>query len=252
MGNAASMPSVSEQYRHLSGRVKNVLSSTGYRTCEVGHLVAEAARIVSQQLSHDLIRSPAIGGEQLMQTKPTVTFDDLPVDATIRDAAMEHIAVLEAFHDRITGCHVVISQPHHHHRSGTLWSIRVDVVLPGAEIIVNHEHSLDHTHEDVTVAMRDAFLAVRRQLEEHCQRHSGIVKRHTERARGRISKFFPERGYGFLETPDGREIYFHEHAIPAGRLHDVTVGTLVTYTEEDGEQGPQAASVRLSRRSKTR
>jgi hypothetical protein len=79
---------------------------------------------------------------------------------------------------------VVVALPHRHHRSGRLWSIRVDVVVPGADIVVNRDHPLDHAHEDVHVALRDAFLAARRQLEDHARRRRGAVKRHAGQADG--------------------------------------------------------------------
>jgi cold shock CspA family protein len=96
--------------------------------------------------------------------------------------------------------------------------------------------------------MRDAFLAAKRRLEDHARRQRGDVKRHAGRARGRITRLFPERGYGFLETPDGREIYFHEHAVDADVLRQAAVGMPVRFTEEEGERGPQASSVHLLRR----
>jgi cold shock CspA family protein len=180
-----------------------------------------------------------------MQTEPTVTFDDIPLDEHVRDEVLEHIAALEEFHGRITGCHVVVSQPHRHRRSGRLWSVRVDVIVPGADVVVSRDHPRDHAHEDVRVALRDAFLAARRRLEDHARRQRGDVKRHASPAHGRISRLFPERGYGFLETPDGREIYFHEHALGTDGLREAAVGAAVSFTEEDGDKGPQAASVQL-------
>ena len=99
-----------------------------------------------------------------MQTEPQVSFDDLPVDEAVRDAALDHIAQLERLSDRITGCHVVVAQPHRHHREGRLYSVRVDVVVPGGEIVVNRDQHLDHAHADVYVALRDAFLAATRIL----------------------------------------------------------------------------------------
>jgi len=113
-----------------------------------------------------------------MQTQPQVSFDDLPVDDAVRDAALDHVAQLERFSDRITGCHVVIAQPHRHHREGRLYSVRVDLVVPGGEIVVNRDHHLDHSHEDVFVALRDAFDAARRRLEDHVRRLRGTEKHH--------------------------------------------------------------------------
>lgn len=180
-----------------------------------------------------------------MQTQPQVSFDDLPVDDAVRDAALDHIAELERFSDRITGCHVVVAQPHRHHREGRLWSVRVDVVVPGGEIVVNRDHHLDHAHEDVYVALRDAFDAARRRLEDHTRRMRGVEKAHVARAHGRISQIFPLQDYGFIETPDGREIYFHRHAISDQEFRAADVGTPVFFSEEPGDDGPQAAAVQL-------
>jgi cold shock CspA family protein len=169
------------------------------------------------------------------------------VDEAVRDAALDHIAQLERLSDRITGCHVVVAQPHRHHREGRLYSVRVDVVVPGGEIVVNRDQHLDHAHEDVYVALRDAFLATRRRLEDHMRRMRGAEKAHRPRARGRITQIFPLQGYGFIATPDGREIYFHRHAISDQDFRMADVGSPVFYTEEEGDEGPQAAAVHLER-----
>jgi cold shock CspA family protein len=182
-----------------------------------------------------------------MQTDPQVSFDDLPVDDAVRAAALEHVAHLERFSDRITGCHVVIAQPHRRHRAGRLYSVRVDLVLPGGEVVVNRDHHLDHAHEDVFVALRDSFDAARRRLEDHVRRMRGAEKPHAPRARGRISRLFPLQGYGFIETPDGREIYFHRHAISDHDFRLADVGSAVFFSEEEGDEGAQAAAVQLVR-----
>ncbi len=180
-----------------------------------------------------------------MQTQPSVSFDDLPIDEAVRDAALDHVAELERYSNRITGCHVVVAQPHRHHREGRLYSVRVDLVVPGGEIVVNREHHLDHAHEDVFVALRDAFDAARRRLEDHVRRMRGEEKAHAPRARGRIAQLFPLQGYGLIETPDGREIYFHRHSISDGEFRLADVGTPVVYSEEEGDEGPQASIVHL-------
>jgi cold shock CspA family protein len=180
-----------------------------------------------------------------MQTQPQISFDDLPVDEAVREAALEHVARLEKTYDRITGCHVVIAQPHRHHREGRLYSVRVDLVVPGSEIVVNRNHPADHAHEDVYVALRDSFDAARRRLEDHARHLRGAVKRHLPRAEGRVTQIFPLQGYGFIETSDGREIYFHRHALSADDFRIVDLGTRVHFTEEEGDEGPQAASVEV-------
>ena len=180
-----------------------------------------------------------------MQTEPQVSFDDIPVDEEVRAAALEHIDKLEEFCDRITGCHVVVAQPHRHHREGRLYSVRVDVRVPGNAIVVNRDHHLDHAHEDVHVALRDSFAAVRRRLEDHVRRMRGGVKSHASRAEGRIAQLFVPLGYGFIEAADGREIYFHRHAVSDHDFQRMEIGSAVFYGEEEGDEGPQAAFVQL-------
>ena len=52
-------------------------------------------------------------------------------------------------------------------------------------------------------------------------------------------------GYGFLKTPDGREVYFHRNSVLDGRFEDLTLGSEVRFVEEVGEKGPQASTVAL-------
>jgi len=182
-----------------------------------------------------------------MQTQPQVSFDDLPVDEQVRDAALDQVAALERLWGRITGCHVVIAQPHRHHRRGRLYSVRVDLVVPGGEIVVNREHPLDHAHEDVFVALRDAFRAAGRRLEHHVRHLRGAEKAHAERPHGRISQFFPLDGYGFIKTPDGRDVYFDRNALSDPDFRVADVGTPVSFTEEEGDDGPQAIAVHVTR-----
>ena len=182
-----------------------------------------------------------------MQTLPQVSFDDLPVDEQVRTAALEHVAALERLSDRITGCHVVIAQPHRRHRMGRLCSVRIELVVPGGEIVVNRDHHLDHAHEDVFVALRDAFAAAGRQLEDHVRRLRGAEKTHAERPRGWISQLFPLEGYGFIEAPDGREIYFHRNSLSDVDYRLAEIGTAVFFSEEEGDEGPQAVRVRVAR-----
>lgn len=178
-----------------------------------------------------------------MQTQPQVSFDDIPVNEAVRDAALDHIAQLETVYGRITGCHVVVAQPHRHHREGRLYSVRLDVRVPSGEIVVNRDHHLDHAHEDVFVALRDSFDAAKRRLEDHVRRLRGAEKAHAPRARGVVTQIFPLQGYGFIETPDGREIYFHGNAISENDFRMIDVGSPVWFSEEEGDEGPQAASV---------
>jgi ribosomal subunit interface protein len=96
------------------------------------------------------------------------------VEARIREKA----AKLERFHDRIIGCTVVVEAPHRHHHKGKLYSVHIDISVPGADLVVDRAKPLDPSHEDVYVAVRDAFNAAARQLEDHTRRMRGDVKSH--------------------------------------------------------------------------
>jgi len=105
-----------------------------------------------------------------MQTEPQISFDGVPADPAIRAAVLEHVEQLESLSGRITGCHVVVAQPHRHQRAGRRYSVRIDVTVPGGEIVVNRDHHPDRAHDDLLVALHDAFHAARRRLEDHVRR----------------------------------------------------------------------------------
>jgi cold shock CspA family protein len=71
------------------------------------------------------------------------------------------------------------------------------------------------------------------------------VKLHEGSPHGRVTKLFPDEGFGFLKTPDGREIYFHENSVLDSGFGGLEIGTEVHFAEELGEKGPQASTVRL-------
>jgi len=102
------------------------------------------------------------------------------VEARIREKAVK----LERVFDRIEGCAVTVEAPHRHHHKGKLYHVRIDIAVPGEDVHVGHTGPLDQAHEDVYVAIRDAFDAAVRQLEDHVRRMRGDIKSHTPGASG--------------------------------------------------------------------
>lgn len=84
---------------------------------------------------------------------------------------------LESIFDRIVSCHVVVEAPHRHHQGG-LYAVRVELGVPGEHIVAGRSPAEHAAHADAHVAVRDAFRAVRRQLEDHIRRARGDVKSH--------------------------------------------------------------------------
>lgn len=150
------------------------------------------------------------------------------------------VAKLEHVYDRIERCDVVVERPHQHHHQGQRVRVRVTVVVPGPDIVVSQDHDLDASHEDAYVALRDAFHAARRQLEDHARRLRQDVKTHVEPEHGCVTYLDAEGEWGYLES-EGRQVYFHRNSVlGAERLE---IGDEVRFMEERGAKGPQASSV---------
>jgi cold shock CspA family protein len=175
-----------------------------------------------------------------------ISFHNLDRSETVEDRIREEAAQLDEFCDHIMSCRVVVDVPHQHHLTGNMYQVRVDIKVPGEEIAVTHEPpEHDPFYQNVNVAIRDAFASAARRLEDYVRRQRQDTKHHESAAHGRVSKVFPERGYGFIETPDGREVFFHAHSVLGEKLANLAIGTKVTFTEEPGEKGPQASTVRI-------
>lgn len=111
-----------------------------------------------------------------MQIPLQVTFRDMPASAAVEARIREKTDKLNRFYDRIMSCRVVVELAQRHKHQGKLHSVRIDLTVPGAELVANHAQ-----HEDVYVALRDAFGAIARQLEDYARRTRGEVKTHATR-----------------------------------------------------------------------
>lgn len=177
-----------------------------------------------------------------------ISFRGIPSSPAIEEDVRVHALRLERYHQHVMGCRVIIESPHRHHHQGKLYHVRINLAVPGTELVVSRDPSEHQAHEDVYVAIRDAFDAARRRLEDQSRRQHGAVKQHAPPARARVRRLFPREGYGFLETPGGREIYFHRHSVLDDAFGRLEVGTYVEFVEEPGENGPQASTVRVGTR----
>jgi len=173
-----------------------------------------------------------------------VKFRNMPHSDAIEAKINEKSAKLDRFYDRIMGCRVVVEETQRRHHQGNLYSVRIDITVPGKELAINRQEN-----EDAYVAVRDAFDAASRLLDEHSRQQRGDVKTHAETPTGRIVRIFPESDYGFIKTADGSEIYFHRNSVlDAVDFTALKFGLEVTFIEEQGAAGPQAARVALVKR----
>lgn len=163
------------------------------------------------------------------------------------DAVAEQIngraAELERFFPQIVACHVAIEPSSSRQRKGKIYHLSIRLTVPGREIVVDRDPAEHHAHEDISVAVHDAFDAARRKLQDYGRQLRGDIKTHEQPTRGRVLKLFLE--HGFIESADGSEIYMHRNSVIGGRYDDLNEGDEVRYVLHDGEgeKGPQASTV---------
>jgi len=180
-----------------------------------------------------------------------ITFRNMERSEALERTVEERAGRLERYFDRIMGCRVIIEAPHRRRHQGKQFHVRIDLTVPGQELVVGRDPAKHGTHEDMHVAIRDAFKAARRALQDYVRRMRGMVKTRVVPPEARVVRLFANEGYGFLETPDGREVYFHENSVLDG-FERLAVGSEVRFKEEKGEEGPQASTVTRAARDKRR
>jgi cold shock CspA family protein/ribosome-associated translation inhibitor RaiA len=172
-----------------------------------------------------------------------ITFRGMATSPAVEAQIRDRVTKLERFAQHVLGCRLVVLAPHRHRRTGEIYVVRIDLRVPGHELVVNRDPEVTAQHSDVHVAVRDAFDVLRRKLEDSVRRRRGRVKTHEAPLWGRVSRVNPLDGFGFLEAADGLELYFHRNAIASGRFEDLHVGSEVRFSLSLGIEGPQASSV---------
>ncbi|MCG6918214.1 MAG: ribosome-associated translation inhibitor RaiA [Deltaproteobacteria bacterium] len=170
-----------------------------------------------------------------------ITGRDIELTEAIEESIRQRAEKLKLFYDQIMRCRVVVEAPHRHQRKGVLYNVRIDIKVPDEELVVKKE-----LNEDLYVAIRDAFDSARRQLQDYSKQRRGEVKYHEESPLARVSKLFPDKGYGFLTAADGQEIYFHKNSVLGGKFANLEIGMQVRYVADLGEKGLQATTVRTT------
>ena len=112
-----------------------------------------------------------------------IHFLDGPRSEPIQSRIEERAERLARFSGGIRKCDVWLESPHGHHRQGRLYGIRIRLTVPGDEITIERQPETD----DVRIAIREAFDAARRKLEDYERQRRGERKAHP-RAPGDASR----------------------------------------------------------------
>jgi len=122
-----------------------------------------------------------------MQIPMQITIRDIEHSEALETHIREKAKKLDEFFNHIMSCRVVVEMPHKHHHQGKQYNVRIDIGVPGNEIVVNRDHS-----EDVYIALRDAFDAAKRQLEDYARKVRGDIKTHEPKRKNESDNLFSE------------------------------------------------------------
>jgi cold shock CspA family protein/ribosome-associated translation inhibitor RaiA len=198
-----------------------------------------------------------------MQITPSITFRGIEPSPELEEEIHTRLARLETYCQSIMGCRVLVELAQRHHEAGNRYHVRIDLTVPGEEIVVAHEASLhaaaqdtgvevttkadepDPVRKHARVAVREAFDVARRRLQDYVRRQRGTVKAAVRQPRGRVAQLFPTDEYGYIEAEDGHEVYFQKTSVLKNAFDRLQIGSAVSFAEEPGDKGPQASTVRL-------
>jgi ribosome-associated translation inhibitor RaiA/cold shock CspA family protein len=180
-----------------------------------------------------------------MQEPLQISFHNMESSEALERRVREHWAKVERHYDGIISARIVIEAPHKQPHKSTL-GISISIGVPGRDIVVKREQRLHETDNHAAWAINEAFHAAERQLEDYAQKQRRDVKAHEgEREYARIVRLYPDQDYGFIETRERLDIYFHRDVLRDAEFENLEVGSEVLYTlaPDEGPMGPMASSV---------
>lgn len=178
-----------------------------------------------------------------MEHQVEITFRSMGRSPAMEQRVRKRVEKLDQWFDDLQSCRVVIEADHRHHHKGNLYHVRVVAVVPGAELVVGRDPREHHAHEDAYVAIRDAFDAITRQLEDWARKRRADVKHHDTPQHGVIGALFPD--HGIITTAEGRTVDFHAHSVVDHDFASIKVGDPVRFAEVEDLNGPRASTVHV-------
>lgn len=182
-----------------------------------------------------------------MRNALQITFRNMDASAAVEARVRELAAGLEHYCDEIISCRVVVETAHRHHHKGNLYHVRIDLTVPDAELVVSRNPAKNHAHEDVYVAVQDAFGSMRRQLEDYMRKRRGKVKRHEALPQGRVREIMPAADWAVIDGADGREVRFARNSVVDGDFDALAPGDEVSFVATESEGGLVATTVHVVR-----
>ncbi len=181
-----------------------------------------------------------------MEEALEITFHNLESSEAMETAIRDRFAKLERLYDRVTACRVSVEALHRQHRTGNVFEVHVDLLVPGAEIVASKppQKAKDrYANPDVYVSIRQAFDAAERQLKRFKRQQREDLQPADPLFQGQIVETHPEEDWGYLLTKEGALLYFNRNAVLDGSFEGLKRGDVVHYIEAMGDTGPTAVKV---------
>lgn len=179
-----------------------------------------------------------------MQVTPQISYKNLDPTERVRLYVEKELRHLEALQSRLISCRIAIEGPAGRRRKGDLYRVRLHLGLPGhQEVAVGHHSDDKQAHEDVQVAIRDAFRAAEHQLKKQKWDARRAAAFGSTRMAGKVARFIAGEPAGFILGEDGRDYYFHAREATGTKFDDLVIGQPVSFRFEDGHKGPMARAV---------
>jgi len=182
-----------------------------------------------------------------MQTPLQLEIQGFQPSGHLKQLIQDNIDKLERRFGRMTACRVAIRSPDAHHRMGEPYFVTIRLALPGRRDVTVKPppRARDRRQGEVNFAVNDAFRRAARQLSDHATKMKSVAPPNASQPQGKVISVDAGGNFGFLESEDGREIYFHANSVLGGKFSSLKTGDRVSYHEESGEKGAQASTVRL-------
>jgi cold shock CspA family protein/ribosome-associated translation inhibitor RaiA len=187
---------------------------------------------------------PVGDAEAPVATPVEIVYENMEATPEAEKQVLRGLDRLERVAPALMGVRVTLARRNLRHRTGDLYEARLELTLPGPDVAVSRTPPRHSESEDLAVAIGEAFDKARRELIEWHDRVRGKVKAHEPTAHGRVTDLFPD--HGFIRGADGRIVYFHRNSVAGEGWAALEPGCEVRFSEEQGEQGPQASSVTIS------
>lgn len=181
-----------------------------------------------------------------MDTNLEIAFHNMPSQPDLEALIRERAEKLERLYDRIIGLRVAVEHQQRQHKTGNLFDVHIEVMVPGNDLVVSrkpHKARERYANPDARTSIRDAFQAAERQLKDYKQKQRNDVKTHEAELPARVVEVDVLEGRGTIETGSGEQLDFRSTNCMNVDFADLQPGDPVKYMSSPGDTGRTAAKV---------